>query len=166
MTLRDALNIPASQITDESVYADRRRLLAAFAAVPTLALSGCTQAEPPPPSKTILTPAQAKTGFRTDEELTRYEDATTYNNFYEFGSGKADPSHAKKTLRTKPWHVLVGGGQPAVRPLLQIAEPQRPEGHPPELHHPVADRLEHAPHLALATLAELELDQPTLHKFI
>src|SRR5207342_2465931 len=50
--------------------ADHRRLLAAFAALPTLALSSCTQAEPPPPSKTLLTPAQAKTGFRTDEELT------------------------------------------------------------------------------------------------
>ena len=33
-------------------------------------------------------------GFRTNEELTRYEDVTTYNNFYEFGTGKADPSQA------------------------------------------------------------------------
>ncbi|BCT93719.1 protein-methionine-sulfoxide reductase catalytic subunit MsrP [Lysobacter helvus] len=110
MSLRDALNIPASQITDEAVYADRRRLLAAFAAMPTLALSGCSDAAPPPPpSKTIVTPAQASSGFRTTEELTRFEDATSYNNFYEFGSGKADPSQAKKTLRTKPWTVLVGG---------------------------------------------------------
>jgi sulfoxide reductase catalytic subunit YedY len=110
MTLRDALKIPASRITDESVYIDRRRLLAAFAAAPTLALSGCSDAAPPPPpSKTIVTPAQAASGFRTTEELTRFEDATSYNNFYEFGSGKADPSQARKTLRTTPWHVLVGG---------------------------------------------------------
>ena len=42
--------IAASQITDESVYRDRRRLLAAFAASPLLAtLPGCAEAEPPPP---------------------------------------------------------------------------------------------------------------------
>ena len=110
MSLRDALRIPASQITDEAVYLDRRRLLAAFAASPALALAGCSEAAPPPPpSKATITPEQAKSGFRTNEELTRYEDVTSYNNFYEFGSGKADPSQARKTLRTKPWQVLVGG---------------------------------------------------------
>jgi sulfoxide reductase catalytic subunit YedY len=110
MSLRDALRIPASQITDETVYADRRRLLAAFVASPALALAGCTEAAPPPPpSKVTITPEQAKSGFRTNEPLTRYEDVTSYNNFYEFGSGKADPSQARKTLRTKPWRVLVGG---------------------------------------------------------
>src|SRR4249919_2238932 len=95
MSLRDALRIPASDVTDEVVYHDRRRLLAAFAASPTLLLAGCSDAAPPPPAG-------------TNEELTRYADVTSYNNFYEFGSGKADPSHAAKTLRTKPWHVLVG----------------------------------------------------------
>ena len=34
---------------------------------------------------------------------------TTYNNFYEFGSGKSDPSQAPRTLRTSPWQVEVGG---------------------------------------------------------
>ncbi|MUV14768.1 protein-methionine-sulfoxide reductase catalytic subunit MsrP [Noviluteimonas gilva] len=110
MSLRDALRIPASQITDEAVYLDRRRLLAAFAASPALALAGCSEAAPPPPpSKVTITPEQAKSGFRTNEERTRYEDVTSYNNFYEFGSGKADPSQARKTLRTKPWRVLVDG---------------------------------------------------------
>ncbi|KGQ19405.1 putative sulfite oxidase subunit YedY [Lysobacter dokdonensis DS-58] len=110
MSLRDALRIPASEITDEAVYADRRRLLAAFAATPALALAGCSEAAPPPPpSKVAITPEQAKSGFRTTEELTRYEDVTSYNNFYEFGSGKADPSQARKTLRTRPWRVIVDG---------------------------------------------------------
>ena len=40
MSLRDALRIPASEVTDESVYRDRRRLLQAFAAAPALALAG------------------------------------------------------------------------------------------------------------------------------
>jgi len=109
MSLRDVLRIPASAITDESVYRQRRHLLAAFAAAPALALNGCAEAEPPPPPKTAITPEQARSGFRTDEELTTYADATTYNNFYEFGSRKNDPSSAAKTLRTRPWAVAVGG---------------------------------------------------------
>jgi hypothetical protein len=41
-----------------------------------LALAGCTEAAPPPPSRTVVTPEQAKSGFRTSEELTRYADVT------------------------------------------------------------------------------------------
>ncbi|KRA74297.1 sulfoxide reductase catalytic subunit YedY [Lysobacter sp. Root667] len=109
MSLRDAFTLPASEITDEAVYRERRRLLAAFAAAPALGLAGCADAEPPPAPKTTITPAQAASGFRTDETLTRYEDITSYNNFYEFGTGKADPGKAPKTLRTKPWTVAIGG---------------------------------------------------------
>lgn len=130
MSLRDALRIPACELTDEAVYRDRRRLLAAFAASPALALSGCSDAAPPPPpSKVAITPAQARAGFRTAEELTRYEDVTSYNNFYEFGTGKADPSRARKTLRTRPWHVAVGGecakpGTVALDTLLKGLAPE------------------------------------------
>ncbi|KQZ57635.1 sulfoxide reductase catalytic subunit YedY [Lysobacter sp. Root559] len=109
MSLRDAFTLPAREITDEAVYRKRRRLLAAFAAAPALGLAGCADAEPPPAPKTTITPAQAASGFRTDETLTRYEDITSYNNFYEFGTGKADPGKAPKTLRTKPWTVAIGG---------------------------------------------------------
>ena len=45
----------------------------------------------------------------TDEVKTSYQDVTTYNNFYEFGTGKSDPSRAAKTLQTSPWSVAVGG---------------------------------------------------------
>lgn len=102
--------IPSGEITDEEVYRDRRRLLAAFAASPLLAtLSGCAEAEPPPPPKAAISAADAKAGFRTDEVPTRYEDITTYNNFYEFGTDKGDPSRAAKTLRTSPWTIAVDG---------------------------------------------------------
>lgn len=129
MSLRDALRIPAAEITDESVYRERRRLLAALSVAPAMALSGCGQAEPPPPPKVALTPAQARSGFRTDETLTRFEDVTTYNNFYEFGTGKADPSKAKRTLRTSPWTVAVGGhcakpGKVSMEDLLKGFKPE------------------------------------------
>jgi methionine sulfoxide reductase catalytic subunit len=108
-SLRAALSIPAAEITDEAVYRDRRRLLGLLAASPALALTGCKEAEPPAPPKTKLSPAQLKSGFRTSEVLTRLEDVTSYNNFYEFGTGKVDPSQAAKTLRTEPWTVAVSG---------------------------------------------------------
>jgi len=109
MSLRDALKIPARQITEESVYQGRRTLLQAFAIAPALTLAGCADAEPPPPPRTAVTPAQARSGFRTSEALTRYADVTSYNNFYEFGTGKTDPSSAAKTLRTRPWSIAVSG---------------------------------------------------------
>ena len=109
MSLRSVLAVPDSAVTDETVYRNRRQLLGAIAAAPLLPLAGCADAEPPPPSNARVSPAQARAGFSTDEPLTRYEDVTGYNNFYEFGSGKSDPSRAAKTLRTSPWHVVVSG---------------------------------------------------------
>ncbi|QDI03331.1 protein-methionine-sulfoxide reductase catalytic subunit MsrP [Xanthomonas cerealis pv. cerealis] len=109
MSLRDVLNIPSRQITDEALYRDRRRLLQAMAMAPAMGLVGCAEAEPPAPPKTVVTTEQARNGFRTSEELTRYEDVTSYNNFYEFGTDKTDPSKAAKTLRTAPWSVKVSG---------------------------------------------------------
>ncbi|MEL4889887.1 protein-methionine-sulfoxide reductase catalytic subunit MsrP [Xanthomonas protegens] len=109
MSLHDALTVPSRDITDEAVYRDRRRLLQALALTPLSGLVGCADAEPPAPPKTVVTPEQARSGFRTNEELTRYEDVTSYNNFYEFGTDKTDPSKAAKTLRTSPWSVKVSG---------------------------------------------------------
>ncbi|WOS42623.1 protein-methionine-sulfoxide reductase catalytic subunit MsrP [Xanthomonas rydalmerensis] len=109
MSLRDALTVPSCEITDEAVYRDRRRLLQILAMTPMAGLVGCADAEPPAPPKTVVTPEQARSGFRTNEELTRYEDVTSYNNFYEFGTDKTDPSKAAKTLRTSPWSVKVSG---------------------------------------------------------
>ncbi|WP_407351479.1 protein-methionine-sulfoxide reductase catalytic subunit MsrP [Luteimonas sp. R10] len=129
MSLRDALRIPASEVTDETIYRERRRLLAVFAGAPVLGLAGCADAEPPPPPRPTPSPAQVRAGFDTDEELTRYEDVTSYNNFYEFGTGKADPSRAAKTLRTSPWQVEVGGecAKPGTVALEDLLKGFRPE---------------------------------------
>ena len=44
-----------------------------------------------------------------DEPLNSYEEITTYNNFYEFGTGKRDPAKNAHTLRTEPWSVVIDG---------------------------------------------------------
>ncbi|MGY1457480.1 protein-methionine-sulfoxide reductase catalytic subunit MsrP [Luteimonas sp. A534] len=121
-----------SAITDETVYRGRRRLLGTLAALPALAMAGCRGAEPPPAAdaaRAAAPRAGGASGFTTDEPLTRYEDATSYNNFYEFGSGKADPSRAAKTLVTSPWSVTVSGecARPGTIPLETLLKGLVPE---------------------------------------
>ena len=55
-------------------------------------------------------PNVKKGPFATDEALTPYEDVTTYNNFYEFGTDKDDPG-AQRAARSRrePWTVQVDG---------------------------------------------------------
>ncbi|MCA0393116.1 MAG: protein-methionine-sulfoxide reductase catalytic subunit MsrP [Proteobacteria bacterium] len=128
MSKRQLFKLPSSAVTDETVYRARRRLLGAFAVSPMLSLAGCADAEVPP-STVVVTPEQARSGFRTREPLTRYEDVTSYNNFYEFGTDKSDPSRAAKTLRTSPWNVAVSGecakpGTVGLEDLLRAATPE------------------------------------------
>ena len=47
--------------------------------------------------------------FSTDETPNSWEDITTYNNFYEFGTGKDDPYHNAQEFRTQPWSVEISG---------------------------------------------------------
>ena len=94
-------DIRPSEITDEGLFWSRRRFVgtaaATLAAVTTYPLSAF---------------AERGTGggaSRDDEKPTPYEDITTYNNFYEFGLDKRDPSRNAHTLRTRPWTVAVEG---------------------------------------------------------
>jgi sulfoxide reductase catalytic subunit YedY len=48
-------------------------------------------------------------GAATMEKVTDYQDATTYNNFYEFGTDKSDPAHNAGKLQTRPWTVAIEG---------------------------------------------------------
>jgi methionine sulfoxide reductase catalytic subunit len=62
----------------------------------------------------------------TMEKLTDYKDASTYNNYYEFGTDKADPARNAGTLKTKPWTVEVEGlvkkpAKYAIEDLLKLS---------------------------------------------
>ncbi|MGH7575052.1 MAG: protein-methionine-sulfoxide reductase catalytic subunit MsrP, partial [Longimicrobiales bacterium] len=60
-----------------------------------------------------------------EEELTPWEDVTTYNNFYEFGTGKGDPAENAQNFKTSPWTVEVEGhvANPAVYQLEDFIKP-------------------------------------------
>ncbi len=64
--------------------------------------------------------------FSTDEQRTSYQDVTTYNNFYEFGTDKSSPARLAHTLKTTPWSVAIEGevNKPGVYHLEDILRPE------------------------------------------
>jgi sulfoxide reductase catalytic subunit YedY len=63
--------------------------------------------------------------YSTDEARTTFEDATSYNNFYEFGTDKADPARLAGRFRPRPWSVAIEGevAKPGVVPLEDLLKP-------------------------------------------
>ncbi|HJV82536.1 protein-methionine-sulfoxide reductase catalytic subunit MsrP [Noviherbaspirillum sp.] len=53
--------------------------------------------------------AKTNPAFVVMDKTTAYKDATSYNNFYEFGTDKTDPSHYAGTLKPRPWTVAIEG---------------------------------------------------------
>ena len=104
-------SLPESQITPKSAYLNRRRFLALGAAGAGALLLGGREALA---SSDIahgakLAGVKPNTKYDTDEKKTPFEKIAGYNNFYEFGTGKEDPSENAHTLKTRPWTVSVGG---------------------------------------------------------
>jgi len=122
-------DIASSEITPRETWLDRRRFLGGAAAgalalaagdllVPTTA-----QAANAPREKLA---GVKKSGWTVPETLTPYQDVTTYNNYYEFGTDKADPAENAHTLKTRPWTVRVEGecAKPAtlgIEDILKLA---------------------------------------------
>ena len=50
-----------------------------------------------------------KTAYGADEKATKYENATTYNNYYEFGTDKADPAREATLFKPRPWTISIEG---------------------------------------------------------
>jgi len=123
MLIRRPDDIPSSEITPERLYLDRRGFLrslgltAAAAAITPAALAACESR------------ADAADGTgAADDKPTPYEDITTYNNFYEFGTGKDEPAeNAPRTLRVRPWTVTIDGlvKRPAPYAFDDLVKPHR-----------------------------------------
>jgi sulfoxide reductase catalytic subunit YedY len=117
---------PSSEITPLALYLRRREFLkntalvtgtAAAVGAGLLRLVGgprgsrpAAVAEPlatgPRPFFSAAAPAPT---YTVDDPLTPYDDVTTYNNFYEFGFKKSDPSENAGTLHPRPWTVAIEG---------------------------------------------------------
>ena len=102
--------IQPSEITPESVWLKRRQLLAGLAAasgvasLPAAARAQAAQAADPFAGTPVRDPA-----YTLMDQPTSEQDVTTYNNYYEFGTGKDDPSQHAGQLQLRPWTVRVEG---------------------------------------------------------
>lgn len=109
LLIKPTPNIKSSEITDKALFFQRRRFLR------NAALTAATGLLAP----SLLIPQSARAGaklenvrksaYRVDEKLTSYEDITTYNNFYEFGSDKRSPAKLAHKMKTRPWTITVEG---------------------------------------------------------
>ena len=105
----DFPQIASSEITPEAVWLDRRNLMKAATAAAGLAATGETLAAATAQRDLAFTQAPDDSAFTATDDLTPYEAATSYNNFYEFGTDKSDPARYADTMTTDPWEIKVGG---------------------------------------------------------
>ncbi|PYN98328.1 MAG: protein-methionine-sulfoxide reductase catalytic subunit MsrP [Candidatus Rokuibacteriota bacterium] len=107
MLIRQAPRFRSSEITDEALSLNRRAFMIGAAAV---LVGGSTAVAATPPAKDPAPlAATPNPGYRLADPPTKYESATTYNNFYEFGVNKDDPARLAGTLRPRPWSIAVEG---------------------------------------------------------
>jgi sulfoxide reductase catalytic subunit YedY len=105
--------VPENQATPEAIFHDRRRLVKSLAAGPILLAGGAVgfagnaAAADGDPSAGLY-PVGRNLRYRLDRDVTPEKDATTYNNFYEFGSHK-QISKAAQALKIRPWTVTFDG---------------------------------------------------------
>lgn len=99
--------IRPSEITDESVWRARRRLLLQAPGALALATSLPGRAQAVPVGQDLsFTPSQR---WKLDDMPTSESDVTSYNNFYEFGTGKEDPARHSGKFKTEPWTLQIDG---------------------------------------------------------
>ncbi|MED5564274.1 MAG: protein-methionine-sulfoxide reductase catalytic subunit MsrP [Gemmatimonadota bacterium] len=134
MLIRKPNDIPSSEITPESVYINRRHFIGKTAGIALGGVAGAGAiggAIAGRPGRAAAQTAQVGqrdwSAVRTElgEELNSFEDVTTYNNFYEFGTQKEDPARNAHTLRPRPWTIEVGGmcANPGVYGLEDFIRP-------------------------------------------
>lgn len=83
-------DLTQADITPEHIYLNRRQIMAGFAGLGLAGVAGT---------------ASASEGLVPNS----WEEITSYNNFYEFGTGKDDPSRYAGGLTTSPWSIKIDG---------------------------------------------------------
>ena len=102
MLIKRPDDIKSSDITPESTYINRRKFIGRSVAFGAIAAGAAAPGG-------LRAGTRRNDGDVQDDELTSYEHVTTYNNYYEFGTGKDEPAKNAHTLRPRPWAVTVEG---------------------------------------------------------
>ncbi|MDJ0908502.1 MAG: protein-methionine-sulfoxide reductase catalytic subunit MsrP [Woeseiaceae bacterium] len=109
MLIKKPSDIRPSEITSRENYLNRRQFMQAGAIAGGLALGGSAVAAVVPEQRRGRIPDVGSSEFSTDETPNSYDDITTYNNFYEFGTGKSDPYRNAQDFEPRPWTITVDG---------------------------------------------------------
>jgi len=112
MLIKKPADISSSEITPKHVIVNRRKFLAGISAAGVALVAGRELLEMASPQAVLAgskLDVAVKSPFSTSEKVTPEKDVTTYNNFYEFGTAKDDPSKKAKNFKTLPWSVSVEG---------------------------------------------------------
>ena len=103
--VRKSWEIAESEVTSEDIYHQRRQFMKAGTALGTaMLLSPWGNA-----AASMAIGDYKRNVITLDEEITKEADATSYNNFYEFGTGKGDPVERAQNFDTSDWKITVGG---------------------------------------------------------
>jgi sulfoxide reductase catalytic subunit YedY len=124
--IKTSADVHPSEITDKKLYLNRREFIRVASTAAAVAAVGSFADD-------LIVPATVEAGeklegiikgpYSTDEKPNSYEDITSYNNFYEFGTDKDSPAAiAPKMLKPRPWSVVVEGecNKPAVYNLEDL----------------------------------------------
>jgi sulfoxide reductase catalytic subunit YedY len=111
MLIKRPSDILPSDITDEAVYLKRRVLLkmAGIATMGVLSSRSVLAANSVAGAKGKVLSAVQESPYSTDQPPNSWSDVTTYNNYYEFGTGKEDPNRNAREFNPQPWSVTVNG---------------------------------------------------------
>ena len=109
MLIRKPADIRPSEITSKDNYLSRRDFMRAGAVAGGVVLAAPAMAAMVPDAARASIPGILNSELSTNEAPNSYEDITTYNNYYEFGTGKADPSLYARDFDPRPWTITVDG---------------------------------------------------------
>ena len=109
MIIRKPADIRPSEITPQDTYLNRRAFLNAGIMAGGSLFGGTAIAATIPQGQRSKFPNVRPSEFSTDAEPNSYADATTYNNYYEFGTGKEDPYRNSQDFEPRPWSIEVSG---------------------------------------------------------
>jgi methionine sulfoxide reductase catalytic subunit len=114
MLIKRRSDIPSSEITDKKLYLNRREFIRATTGTAVAAATGVLGAEAflqaaPPAQHGRKLENVKKSPLSTDEKLNTWDQITTYNNYYEFGTDKDSPAMTSRNFKTEPWTVAVEG---------------------------------------------------------
>ncbi|MFQ3333712.1 MAG: sulfoxide reductase catalytic subunit YedY [Woeseiaceae bacterium] len=109
MLIKRSSTIKSSEITSEDNYLNRRKFIQSSTLIGGSLLSSRLLGANLPQEPFAELDDVKSSLYSTDEKINNFLDVTSYNNYYEFGTGKDDPYRNGKDFQSRPWSIEVTG---------------------------------------------------------